>query len=93
MPISRKQFERGMDPAVEEIMGKINHFLTQHKDEAYADLELAEAITSGSGEKVELEVFKQALVRLMELAMAEKKVIGDTEYYSCKEKKRPTLRY
>ena len=93
MPISRKQFERGIDPQVEELMGKINHFLSGHRDEAFDSSELLEAAMGSSREKDKLDAFNEALMKLIEMEMVEKKAIGGIDYYSYQGKKKPVIRY
>ncbi len=44
MPITRKQFEMGIDPKIEEWMKEIHSFLAQDKDTAFKKGELWEAI-------------------------------------------------
>ena len=40
MPITRKQFDMGIDQRTEEWMEKIRTFLTEHKDEAFTREEI-----------------------------------------------------
>ncbi|MEK7777623.1 MAG: hypothetical protein AAB303_03245 [Chloroflexota bacterium] len=40
MPITRRQFELGIAPAIEEWMEKLYDFLREHKDQAYTAGEL-----------------------------------------------------
>ena len=42
MPITRKQFEVGIDPKIEEWMKTIHSFLYEHKNEGFTEEELRE---------------------------------------------------
>lgn len=88
MPLSRKQFERGTDPLIEELTAKIHFFLNENTEEAYADSELMEALNIDIGVKAIQDAFNEALNKLIELEMAEKKIIGGIEYYANKQRKR-----
>jgi len=44
MPITRKQFERGIDTEVEQWMGSISEFLKEFKDQAFTAEEIAERL-------------------------------------------------
>lgn len=93
MPISRKQFERGTDLVVEEMVSRIHHFLNEHQDEAYTDAELVESLNLNVELKDVNETFQDALKKLCELEMAEKKEIGGISYYAHKDKRITTKRY
>ncbi len=81
MPITRKQFEIGIDPKIEEWMEKIRAFLSEHKDEAFNANELLEALHGRN----EPKDFLAAVEKLVELGAAEKKIIRGTDYYSYRE--------
>ena len=44
MPLTRKQFELGIDKHIEEWMRHIYSYLSQHKEEAFTEDELAEGL-------------------------------------------------
>ena len=44
MPLTRKQFELGIDKHVEEWMRRIYSYLSQHKEEAFTEDELAKGL-------------------------------------------------
>ncbi len=96
MPITRKQFEIGVDTKIEEWMKKILAFLAEHKDEAFTHDELRKAILGTSWKISEREAFDEALNKLVELGGAEKRIIRGTDYYSYreqpKEKDKPRIK-
>lgn len=82
MPITRKQFEIGIDAEIEEWMYKISTFLVVHKDEAFTEGELWEKIYGKSGWRVVVrEAFEEALGKLVDTGGARKRKIRDVEYY------------
>lgn len=84
MPITRKQFELEIDPRIEEWMKKIHVFLTEHKDEAFRESELRNALL-GEAPPMSLDVmkaFSQALEKLAELEVVEFRKIRDEWYFS-----------
>ena len=44
MPITRRQFDLGVDSALEGTMRKIHRYLHAHRDEAFCSSELAELL-------------------------------------------------
>jgi hypothetical protein len=81
MPITRKQFELGIDnEEVAEAMRRIYDFLIAHKDEAFLKEELRE-FCGFSATKLRPN-FEEALGRLAEGKIAEAKHIRDKTYYS-----------
>jgi hypothetical protein len=85
MPISRAQFEKGM----EEMNYKIVAFLKAHSDEAFEAGELAEvAFGATSPAKTTAEAAARSkkvefpLVDLVKQGLVEKKTIGGRDYYA-----------
>jgi hypothetical protein len=67
MPITRKQFELGVDAATEEWMCNIQGFLAAHQDQAYTLLEVAK----------ELNVVPEGATRLEVLSISSE-ITGST---------------
>ena len=93
MPITRKQFEWGVDAKVEEWMEKIRAFLTEHKDEAFTLEEVKSEWKPRYDSRTwfisEEKVLEEALNKLVEQGMAEERTIRDTNYYAHKEEELP----
>ncbi|MBI2304616.1 MAG: hypothetical protein HYU86_07720 [Chloroflexi bacterium] len=95
MPITRKQFELGIDSAIEEWMKRIHRFLADHKDEAFTEEEIKLNILGQPPERdtpewiktllkyQEKQVgFSEALGKLVELSAAKEKSVGGATYYA-----------
>ena len=90
MPITRKQFEWGVDAEIEEWMGKISAFLAQHKDQAFTSAELWKTIYAKPVWQTTVqEAFDEALEKLVSIGEAERRKIRDIEYYIHAEEKVP----
>ena len=82
MPITRRQFEWGVDAEIEEWMEKIRAFLAEHKDEAFTMDELWKAIYAKSSWPTSVrEAFVEALDKLVIIETAETRIIRDIKYY------------
>lgn len=93
MPITRKQFELGIDAQIEAWMAKIHFFLADHKDEAFAGFELAEQLDGFSQEYKAFRlkgvsigpmfdsVFELALEKLLETGAVDTRLIRGESYY------------
>jgi len=85
MPISRAQFEEGLD----DMSYKVIEFLKEHSKEAFEVSEVAEAVFgSPSTARQSAEAMAKSkrmefyLVDLAQKGMVDKKAIGDKTYYS-----------
>jgi len=82
MPITRRQFERGIDAEIEDCMVKVHSLLGQSKDDAFTAEEIYEKLI---GEKVEtLDYYhpvRLALDALVRENKADQKSIRGTYYY------------
>ena len=82
MPITRRQFEWGVDAEIEDWMDKILAFLAERKNEAFTGDELWELIyAKTSWQKTVREAFDEALGKLVVIGDAERRIIRDVEYY------------
>jgi hypothetical protein len=85
VPITRKQFELGIDnEEIIEVMKKIYAFLTEHKDQAFIKEEIREL--SGFFALKTHASFDEALEKLVEQRAAEAKRIKAKTYYSYGDK-------
>ncbi len=90
MPITRKQFEWGVDAEIEKWMNKILAFLAEHKNEAFTRDELWKLIyKQTSWPKPVREAFNEALDKLVVIKEAERRIIRDVEYYIYAEEEPP----
>ena len=97
MPITGKQFELGIDSAVEGWMRKIHSFLDDHRDEAFTKYELAEQVNAftrrykEAGKELKEQLakllaefnsdFELALDRLLETGAVDTRLIRGETYY------------
>jgi len=87
MPITRRQFELGVDAEIEGWMDKIHNFLSEHKDEAFNSEELWKTIYGKPAwQPAVREAFDEALIKLVDQEMAARRIIRETSYYAYKEK-------
>lgn len=89
MPITRRQFEFGIDSVIENEMRRIYSFLEAHKDEAFTQDELEEALGVPSllslkdkQDFAALENFRIGLEKLVEVGAALVSKVRETQYYS-----------
>ena len=83
MPITRKQFELGIDEDIEEWMKKIHEFLSEKNDQAFNISEVLEQFeVREASEKHKVEL---ALDKLVEMRSIGERMIKYTTYYSYTE--------
>lgn len=91
MPITRKQFDLGIDHLIERWMLKIHELLSQHRDKAYSEEELKAALSYlpiAEGTIAELAHVKRrhpaeaALEKLVELGAIEARIVESKTYYA-----------
>jgi hypothetical protein len=85
MPITRKQFELGINSETEVWMRKIYAFLVEHRDRAYTRLELGDSLelelrppAAGSDEG---RLFDAGLNKLVGLDCVQAREVGGTLYF------------
>ncbi len=82
MPITRKQFEWGVDTEIEDWMNKILAFLAEHENEAFTRDELWKLIYKQTSWQMTVrEAFNEALDKLVFIKDVERRIIRDVEYY------------
>ena len=87
MPITRKQFELGIDNAAKDWMKRLHSFLADHKAEAFSAQELAEREgvewSTFDGEPVgDARFVHYALDKLSRLDWVERRWVRDEWYYA-----------
>ena len=79
MPITRRQFELGIDKEVEGWIRQVYGQLEKNKDLAYSHQELLEGLRGGPPEP---EKFERALYALLALSAVAKSEVDGTDYYA-----------
>ena len=77
MPITRRQFDLGIDEKLEDWMRRIHSFLSARRAEAFSESELIAAL--GAQEKGLL--FGDAVAKLAEIGAVETRKVGDAYYF------------
>jgi hypothetical protein len=80
VPITRKQFEAGVDDQIEARIRQIHTYLAEKRDQAFTAEELQAAILGSSWEYN--DAFRAALQKLVEIAAVELRRIGNESYYA-----------
>ena len=82
MPLSKRQFELGIDEEGEEWMRQAYHLLAEHRDLAYSTEELQETILgAGVSAATKSPKFAQVLDVLAEIGAVDKGKVDRTNYY------------
>ena len=82
MPLTRRQFELGIDEESETWMGQVYDLLDNHRHLAYSSDELREAILGQNKDSVREGKFARVLEVLAEIGAADKRWLGVIEYYA-----------
>ena len=82
MPLTRRQFELGIDEESETWMRQVYDLLDNHRHLAYSADELQEAILGQNKDSVKEEKFARALEVLEQISAADKRWLEDIEYYA-----------
>ena len=86
MPITRRQFDMGINDAIEGWMKKAIEFLAEHREEAFNNDELWEILYGIKTYKSrDREAFDLALMRLVDQEKLEIRIIQNTNYYCYKK--------
>ena len=80
MPITRRQFEAGIDNRIEERIRQIHTYLAENRDQAFTAEELESAVLGGSWTYE--DAFRAALQKLVEMSAVELRRIGNEAYYA-----------
>ena len=85
MPLSKRQFELGIDSEAEDWMRQAYQFLARHPDLAYSSGELAEAILGTEASSEKSGKLDHALDVLAEIGAFDKAKVRGTDYYAFRE--------
>jgi len=82
MPITKRQFDWGVDGEIEAWMDKIKQYLKENKDKAFTAYELMEIFHGKAAWGIsEKDAFNEAIEKLEEEESIEKKKIREDIYY------------
>lgn len=82
MPLTRRQFELGIDEEAEGWMRQLYQFLSDHRDLAYSSDELRRIVQGNSTELDEKEKFEHVLYLLTEIGGLDVRVVRDLQYFT-----------
>lgn len=82
MPLTRRQFELGIDEESENWMRQVYELLASHRDLAYSSEELYLAVLDKSTDVAHREKFDHALYILAEVGGVDVRVVDDTRYFA-----------
>ncbi len=82
MPLTKRQFELGIDDEAEHLMRQAYQMLTEYRDLAYSARELQEAILRDDATDDMSRKLNHALDVLAEIGAADKGVVEGAEYYA-----------
>ena len=83
MPISRLQFEMGIDDGIEALMVSVYDLLEANPDAAYSEEELYRRFTANApGSYIDTSHLDIALQKVVELACVEARSVANATYYA-----------
>ena len=83
MPISRLQFEMGIDDGIEALMVSVYDLLETNPDAAYSEEELYRRFTANApGSYIDTSHLDIALQKVVELACVEARSVANATYYA-----------
>ena len=83
MPISRLQFELGIDAGIEALMVSVCDLLETNPDTAYSEEELYELFTANApGSYIDASYLDIALQKVVELGAVEERPVANAKYYA-----------
>ena len=83
MPITKFQFEMGIDGGIETLMIAVYDFLEEHQDVAYAEEELYQQFSvTKPGTYIDSSHLDIALQKVVETGAVEARSVANTTYYA-----------
>ena len=83
MPISRLQFEMGIDAGIEALMVSVCDLLETNPDAAYSEEELYQLFTANApGSYIDTSYLDIALQKVVELGAVEARAVANAKYYA-----------
>lgn len=86
MPISRLQFELGIDASIEALMVSVYDLLETNQHTAYSEEELYELFTANApGSYIDTSYMDIALQKVVELGAVEARAVANAQYYAFRQ--------
>ncbi|MDE2969951.1 MAG: hypothetical protein OXT51_07605 [Chloroflexota bacterium] len=86
MPISRLQFELGIDAGIEALMVSVYDLLDANRDTAYSEEELYDLFTANApGSYIDTSYMDIALQKVVELGAVEQRAVANSKYYAFRQ--------
>ncbi|MDE2803117.1 MAG: hypothetical protein OXK21_09570, partial [Chloroflexota bacterium] len=86
MPISRLQFELGIDAGIEALMVSVYDLLDANRDTAYSEEELYDLFTvNAPGSYIDTSYLDIALQKVVELGAVEERPVANSKYYAFRQ--------
>ena len=81
MPLTRRQFELGVDEEDEALMRQVYELLAGHPELAYSHQELETAVLGEPAALTELGKFRRAVKVLVGIGAVDQREVAQTDYY------------
>ena len=82
MPISKRQFELGIDEDIQVWMRKVYEMLSHDRESAYSYEELVDSFLGDTFSSRQRDYFRRALEVLVEVGAVVMRWVTDTDYYA-----------
>jgi hypothetical protein len=83
MPITKLQFEMGIDGGIESLMVALYDFLSEHQETAYAEEELYQQFgVADPGTYIDTSHLDIALQKIVETGAVEVRAVANSTYYA-----------
>ena len=82
MPITKRQFQLGIDDQIDSLMRQVYDLLVSRAESAFSAIELEEALFGGSGSGTQHESLITAIDTLSRIKAIEKRTVSDLDYYA-----------
>ena len=82
MPITKRQFDLGIDEDIQSWMQKIYALLSNNRESAYSTQEIRESVVGDVYQAATLNSLDQALSALVKISAIEKRTVDSTHYYA-----------
>ena len=82
MPLTKRQFELGIDTEGENLIRQVYDLLAAHAELAYSLKELESAVLGHPTPVTKLGKFRQSVEVLVGIGAVEQRDVGDTDYYA-----------
>ena len=85
MPLTRRQFELGIDDEIENWMRQIYDLMANHRDLAYSSHEISQVVLGESPQLLKLETLPLALNVLTEIGALDERKVAGMYYYKFRQ--------